>query len=112
MNELNEIIMDFVESAINNGIAQEEGNANKANKYYRRIEKRLKWLSEEGELCNGLFLDLVNHQNDYVRYHAACALLHEKEEVALETLEKISEKRGILSFSAKMTISEFKKGNI
>jgi hypothetical protein len=27
-----------------------------------------------------MFLELVNHQNDYVKFHAACALLHENED--------------------------------
>jgi hypothetical protein len=59
-----------------------------------------------------MFLELVNHQNDYVKFHAACALLHENEDIAIDTLMKVAEKKGILGFSAKMTISEFKKGNI
>lgn len=112
MNDLNSVVVDFIESAINDGIAQEEGNANQSNKCYRRIEKRIKWLTEHGELGNAMFLELLNHRDDYVKYHTACALLHEKEDMAIDTLKVISEKKGILGFSAKMTISEYEKGHI
>ncbi len=84
----------------------------KANKFYTIIEKRKKWLVDHNELCNVNFLELLNHENDYVRLHVACALLHEKTEEALNTLKYLSEKKGILGFSAKMTISEYKKGHI
>ena len=112
MSEVNTVILDFVNAAINNGIAQEEGNANQANKYYRIIEKRAKWLIEHYELSNPLFLELVKHQNDYVKFHVSCFLLHSAEDIALDTLKSLTEKRGILGFSAKMTISEYVKGNI
>lgn len=112
MNDVNTIILEFIDAAINNGIAQEDGNANQANKFYRVIEKRTKWLTEQNELCNPFFLELLYHENDYVKYYASCALLHERSDEALSTLSYLSEKRGILGFSSKMTIVEFKKGNI
>ena len=68
MNNVNKNILDFIDAAINNGIAQEEGNANQANKFYRIIEKRTKWLNEQNELCNPSFIELLYHENDYVRY--------------------------------------------
>ncbi|MBE5903809.1 MAG: DUF2019 domain-containing protein [Pseudobutyrivibrio sp.] len=112
MNDVSNVVNDFVNASINNGIAQEEGNANQANKYYRVIEKRKKWLVDNNELCNAVFLELLNHENGYVRFHTACALLHVKNEEALSTLQSLAEKKGILGFSAKMTVSEYKKGNI
>lgn len=112
MNNVNKNILDFIDAAINNGIAQEEGNANQANKFYRIIEKRTKWLNEQNELCNPSFIELLYHENDYVRYHASCALLHVKSDEAINTLTNLSEKKGILGFSSKMTIKEFNKGNI
>ena len=112
MKDFNEIIIDFVNASISNGKAQEEGNANQANKYYRIIEKRKKWLIDNNELCNSKFVQLLDHEDDYVRLHVSCALLHEKSEEALRTLMDLTEKKGILGFSAKMTISEYKKGNI
>ena len=93
MNNLKTVVMDFTESAINDGIAQEEGNVNQSNKCYRRIEKRIKWLTEHDELGNDMFLELLNHQDDYVKYHTACALLHEKEDMAIDTLKAISQKK-------------------
>ena len=112
MNDVNNIISDFVDASINNGIAQEDGNANQANKYYRVIEKRKKWLIDHDELCNPDFLKLLNHENDYVRLHVSCALLHVKDREALNTLSYLSKKMGILGFTAEMTISEYKKGHI
>ena len=112
MSDVNNIILEFIDASVNNGIAQEEGNANQANKYYRIIERKAKWLTEHHELSNPLFLELVKHQNDYVKFHAACILIHTEEDTALDTLKYLSEKKGMLAFSAKMIISEFRKGNL
>ena len=112
MNDINDVIFDFVNASINNGIAQENGNANQANKYYRVIEKRRKWLIDHNELCNANFVELLNHENDYVRLHASCALLHVKNDDAINTLSDLAKENGILGFSAEMTISEYKKGHI
>ena len=53
-------------------------------------------------------MQLLDHEDDYVRLHAACALLHEKSEDALSTLSDLAEKKSILGFTAKMTISEYR----
>ena len=34
MSDINAIILEFVDASINNGIAQENGNSNQANKFY------------------------------------------------------------------------------
>lgn len=112
MSDINTVISDFVNASINNGIALEDGNSNQANKYYRIIEKKINWLKSHNEISNILFSDLLNHPNDYVKYHASFALLHFKTDIALKTLAKLSEKQGLLGFSAEMIISEYKKGNI
>lgn len=112
MNDINNIILDFVNASINNGIAQEEGKSNQANKYYRVLEKRKKWLVDHNELCNVKFLELLNHENEYVRLHVSCALLHVKNKEAINVLSDLAKKKGILGFSAKMTISEYEKGHI
>ncbi|MDY5575934.1 MAG: hypothetical protein SPF70_00430 [Lachnospiraceae bacterium] len=49
---------------------------------------------------------------DYVKYHASCALLHVKSDEAINVLTNLSDKKGILGFSSKMTIREFNKGSI
>ena len=66
MYNINTVISDFIDAAMNNGIALEDGNANRANKYFRVIEKKIKWLRDHDELTNQLFTDLLSHQNDYV----------------------------------------------
>ena len=55
MYNINTVISDFIDAAMNNGIALEDGNANRANKYFRVIEKKIKWLREHDELTNQLF---------------------------------------------------------
>ena len=89
MSDINAIILEFVDASINNGIAQ-----------------------ENGEICNPIFLKLLHHENDYVRYYTACALLHAKNNDALDTLLALTEKKGLVGFSSKMTIKEYKEGNI
>ena len=112
MCNINIVISDFIDAATNNGIALEDGNANQANKYFRTTEKKIKWLKEHDELTNQLFIDLLSHQNDYVKYYTACALLHVYTDIALHTLSVLEKKRGLLGFSAEMTIKEYRKGNI
>lgn len=34
MYNINTVISDFIDAAMNNGIALEDGNANRANKYF------------------------------------------------------------------------------
>ena len=112
MYNINTVISDFIDAATNNGIALEDGNANQANKYFRVTEKKIKCLKEHDELTNHLFIDLLSHQNDYVKYYTACALLHVQTDIALNTLSVLEKKRGLLGFSAEMTIKEYRKGNI
>ena len=112
MYNINTVISDFIDAAMNNGIALEDGNANRANKYFRVIEKKIKWLREHDELTNQLFTDLLSHQNDYVKYHTACTLLHVHTDIVLNTISVLEKKRGILGFSAEMTIKEYRKGTI
>lgn len=112
MYNINTVISNFIDAATNNGSALKDGNANQANKYFRVIEKKTKWLKEHDELTNQLFTDLLFHQNDYVKYHTACALLRVQTDIALNTLSVLEKKRGLLGFSAEMTIKEYQKGNI
>ena len=82
------------------------------SKFRREEDEADKWLREHDELTNQLFTDLLSHQNDYVKYHTACALLHVHTDIVLNTISVLEKKRGILGFSAEMTIKEYRKGTI
>lgn len=60
-----------------------------------------------------MLFSFLNAENMYIRYWAACALLHTKEKEAIKVLKAIKRsKSGLISLNSEMAISEFKKGNI
>lgn len=73
-------------------------------------------LSIAVELCNENQLHelsvLLDNENDGVRFEAASKLLTINFEKAVNTLEKLTEKKGTLPFSAKMTLRQWKVGNL
>lgn len=112
MDDIQIIVSRFVDASINYGIAQEEGNANKVNKFVRKIEKASKELKERNEIENPSFIALLNHSNDYVKFHAAFSLLRVNDDLSKPILLELSKKNGLIGFEAKMSLSEYEKGNI
>lgn len=55
---------------------------------------------------------LLDHPNHWVKKSAAARLLNHAPEVAVPVLTGLSEKLGMLGFDARMTLSEWRKGNL
>ncbi len=106
------IIQKYVDLVIKRGIFQEEGNSKESNKLYDKIEKYRKTMKDNMELYIEDLKNLLNHENDYVRLTTAFTLLPFLEKKSEDVLEKISIKRGLVGFSAKMILQEWKKGNL
>lgn len=109
---IKDIIVQYVETARNHGDAIENGDYKKANSNYKKNMKALDKLRQFGkEGCDELF-NLLNHDNLRVRLSAATQLLNTKNKEAIHTLKKISKEPGIVGFSAKMVLKEWKSGNL
>lgn len=110
--DVNNIIKNYVDAAILYGEEQEKGNAKKVNKQVERINNSIAILRKYDLLNNEVFLNLLYHENDYVKFHTAYSILHVNEKEALKNLELLSQKGGLLGFESKISIEEYKKGNI
>jgi hypothetical protein len=97
----------FEAAAIKNAAATEEGNYRVGNKEYDKISKAVAFLKEQNQLES--LSGLLTNDSVGVRLWAASYLLPIFEEKALLVLQEISDGTGILSFDAKMTLSEWKK---
>ncbi len=100
----------FEEAAINHADATEQGDYKTANKNYAIIVKAIEFLKEQNKRKD--LSEFLNHNSIGVRMWAATYLLPVIESEALQVLKKISEEKGIHSFDAEVTISEWKKGNL
>lgn len=108
--DLNSALLMFQEAAIKHAEATEKGDYKLGNKNYAVIAKIISFLKEQNKL--EVLSELLNHDSVGVRMWAATFLLpfHEKE--GLQVLNKIASESGILSFTAKTTVSEWEKGNL
>lgn len=100
----------FINAAMSHGEGSETGNSKLTNKSYDKlIDIIRKYRSIHGSEKE-LVLPLLSHQNSSVCTWAALFSLPIDEARAMQTLTSISEKSGIVSFSAKMTLEEWLKG--
>lgn len=90
---------------------QEEGSARKADSNRVKMRKAVMKLYENGEISN--LKPLMYHEHDAVKCEIAIELLPFYTEEAEKVLEELSCKRGNLTYStAKLTLQEWRKGNI
>jgi hypothetical protein len=103
-------ILRFEEAATKHAEATEQGDYKTANKNYAVIVKAITFLKEQDEVQK--LSELLNHSSAGVRMWAATYLLPVSESEGLRVLKQIEEETGIHSFTAKITISEWGKGNL
>lgn len=81
------------------------------NKSSDRIIQCISFIERNNKL--EMLFPFLDDENLYIRYWAACDLLHTKEKEAIKVLKVIKRsKSGLISLNSEITISEFKKGNI
>lgn len=100
----------FEEAADKHANATEVGDYKTANRYYAVISKVVTFLKEKNQLI--ALAECLNHHSVGVRMWAAAYLLPVVEPEAIRVLEQISRDEEIHSFTAKTTISEWRKGNL
>ena len=108
---IDEAIALFKQHAIIQCESTENGNYKLGNKSYDKIIRCISFIEKNNKL--EMLFSFLDDENMYIRYWAACALLHTKEKEAIKVLKAIKRsKSGLISLNSEMTISEFKKGNI
>ncbi|OQB24674.1 MAG: hypothetical protein BWY11_00896 [Firmicutes bacterium ADurb.Bin182] len=101
----------FVNACIEKGRFEELGDSKSGNKCYKIIRSVYEQLRDSGRLNE--LTTLLEHENPYVRLWASSYALQIVPKQAEETLEKLSAIKSVMAgFSAKITLQEWKKGNL
>jgi hypothetical protein len=101
----------YIEACINHGEGIESGNSKKANKAANQIFEVVTELNNQKNLQ--YLINFLEHDNDYVILWSAAYLLEIQQDLALCALETIINKpKSLVSFSAKVTLLEWKKGTL
>jgi hypothetical protein len=106
-----DILEEYIAGAKLHGIGTEEGDHKKANRAYARLNSAYRMLKEKDPDLHDL-VTLIDHSDISVRLWSAAHLLLINSKVALPVLEKISEDKGPVAFSAEMTIKQWKGGKL
>ncbi|CAH2715096.1 hypothetical protein BACCIP111895_02280 [Neobacillus rhizosphaerae] len=85
-------------------------DSTKGNNCYDELLSIAIELRNEGKLHE--LGGLLDNENEGVQFEAATKLLTLNFEKAEKTLEKLTEKKGVLPFSAKMTLRQWRAGNL
>ena len=110
MGKINEIVLDYLEAAIKYGEQTQKNNSKKANKEYTKIKINYDILKAENSLKE--LLPYLEHNEDYVKLWVSAHLLNIEEIKAMEVLERLSKKKEMIGFEAKMTLEQWKKGEL
>lgn len=108
---MTDCIVKFVNACIDKGEGEESGNTKNDRKHYKIIHSSYLQLKDAGRLEE--LLELLNHENPYVRLWAASYTLQIDPAKAENTLEELSMLRGIAAgFSASITLEEWREGRL
>ena len=107
--DIHNIVTRYVAAAIAHGEATLD-DYRTANEQYSKKRKALHELEDLGR--RDLLLDLLEHDNAFVRCSAAADTLRIDEQRATSALKDLTKERGIVGFNAKMILQEWKKGNL
>lgn len=106
-----EAVCVFKENAIAHGDCTESGDYKKGNVCYDTITDAIHFINAAH--MSKVFEPLLSDANTSVRSWSAFALLHIDTKRAVKTLGEIAKQdNSLISFSAEMILSEFRKGNI
>ena len=112
MHSTESTISTFRQAALMHGEATLSGNYKAGNKCYNTIKKCYLLLKEKGGDSINSLLPLLQDKNDSVATWAAYYLLPNQHQLAINTLQAIANKEGIIAFGAKTTLDEWQKGKL
>ncbi|WP_019555679.1 DUF2019 domain-containing protein [Propionispira raffinosivorans] len=112
MRPLEKIIDEYIEACIKGEDAQERGDSKTYNKQQRVIQKIRKELKLNSEYGLEKLVPFFEHSNRFVRLETAISLVPIQPDRSKAVLLELSNTRGLTAFNAKMTLSEWEKGNL
>ena len=111
MTSAADCIDTFVNACIAKGEDEESGNTKDDRKHYKILHSSYLQLKDAGRLEE--LLELLTHENPYVRLWAASYTLQIAPVRAESTLEELSGTRGVpAGFSASITLKEWRAGRL
>jgi hypothetical protein len=112
METIEGLIAEYTKSAIEHGLGTENGNSKRTNRAYDKIHRCYQSLKNFGDLGSQAITNLMEHENDSVKCWSAYHSLLYHRQKAVETLEDLAKKDGIIAFNAEMTLELWKKGTL
>lgn len=103
-------ILNFKEIAHERWVQLEDGNSKKGNKCYEELLAIAIELRDENKL-NELEV-LLDESDDGVIFEAASKLLTVNHKKAAKAMDDVASKKGILPFSARQTLKQWKSGRL
>lgn len=110
--DLAELLRLYERAAIAHGLASEVGNYEAANMEYETLAAVYRELRTRGSETQNAVLGLLNHDDEYVRAWAAAHALEFAPERGEPVLTEISRTTGVRALDARMTLKEWRKGNL
>lgn len=105
-------IEEFIQSAVKSGEAQVQGNSKVVNKQNKVLTGYYGVFRENFSKYQSQLIQLLNHENSYVRLHTACCLIPVSPAEAKAVLAQLSSERSLLGFIAETTLKEWEKGTL
>lgn len=109
MTNLQNLTDKYIDGAKKYGIAITSGNSRDANKQHSIVEHVKESILLLGEVGEQALINLINHDEPYVRLWAAAHCLELDEIKAVICLKELAGHRGALGLYAAMNLSERKK---
>ena len=108
---MNTDINKFIDACIEKGKGEDAGDVDSDRLYYEIIVSVYNHLKDSNRLIE--LIDLLEHENPYVRLWAASYCLQIEPSKAKKALKKLTKEKGVMAgFSAKITLNEWNKGTL
>ena len=102
---------NFINACVAKGKAEQIGDSDSDKLHYDIIDSIYQLLKNSTRLND--LVELLEHENPYVRLWAAYYCLQVTPSKAENALKKLSKEKGVMAgFSAQITLDEWRKGNL
>lgn len=112
MLKIDELLNKYICAAVEYGQAMKNHNSAIANQKYDTINKIYKDLMNLGQEGKQALINLMDHQEPYVRLSAGTQSLNFAEDKAKKVLMELKAEGRPIGFDAGMVLKEWKKGNL
>ncbi|MDU4961608.1 MAG: DUF2019 domain-containing protein [Sporomusaceae bacterium] len=112
MRSLEKILEEYLDACLKQEDAQKRGDAKTYNKQQRIIQEKRKNLKSNNQYGLEKLEPFLEHPSSIVRLATAYSLIPIFPDKAKQVLISLAEVRGTTGFNAKMTLSEWEKGNL